>query len=152
MPGVKAPTGSAARGTGTGTTDATLLLISSHDLGPVGLDVNVGYTQRTGNGRDAPTTATLWTVSLGGPFHGALGWVAECYGYPGTSGSAGQAPIVALLGGPTYLVRPWLALDAGLIVPVAGPQPHSLYAGGVYNVGRLWRTAAAGAPHIKDAY
>src|SRR6185312_15403736 len=102
MPGVKAPTGSAARGTGTGTTDATLLLISSHDLGPVGLDVNVGYTQRTGNGRDAPTTATLWTVSLGGPFHGALGWVAECYGYPGTSGSAGQAPIVALLGGPTY--------------------------------------------------
>lgn len=152
MPGVKMPTGSVARGSGTGTTDGTLLLISSHDVGPVSLDVNLGYTRRSGRGENAPTNATLWTASFGGPFSGPVGWVAECYGYPGTSGPTGQAPIVALLGGPTILVRSWLALDAGLIVPVAGPQAHALYAGGVYNVGRLWRTAPVRASNIRTAY
>jgi len=80
----------------------------------------------------------LWTASFGGPFTGPFGWALECYGYPATSGPSGQASIVALLGGPTILVRPWLAFDAGAIIPLAGPQPHALYAGGVYNVGRLW--------------
>jgi hypothetical protein len=28
--------------------------------------------------------------------------------------------------------------DAGVIIPVTGPQPHALYAGAVYNVGRIW--------------
>ncbi len=106
------------------------------------MDINVGYTRRSGDGSNAARNATLWTISFGGPAVGPLGWTAECYGYPGTSGPAGQAPIVALLGGPTYLIRPWLAVDAGIIVPVAGPQAHALYAGGVYNIGRLWKTSA----------
>ena len=76
-------------------------MISSHDLSGVALDINAGYTRRSGNGSQAPRSATLWTVSLGGPFAGAFGWVFECYGYPGTSGPAGQAPIVAILAGPT---------------------------------------------------
>jgi hypothetical protein len=134
----KFPTGSASSGTGTGTTDGSLLAISSHDFGPFSLDVNAGYTWRTGNGTVAPTSSSLWAVSAGGPFSGQLGWALECYGYPGTSGLAGKAPIVAALGGPTFLVRPWLELDAGAIVPIEGPQPHAFYAGGVYNVGRHW--------------
>jgi hypothetical protein len=138
LPSVKLPTGSAASGTGTGTTDVSLLAISSHDLGPVALDINVGYTKRSGDGLVAPTSASLWTVSTGGPFAGALGWVLECYGYPGTGGPSGQAPIVAVLAGPTFLAKSWLAFDAGAIVPVKGAQPHALYAGVVYNVGRLW--------------
>jgi len=137
LPAVKFPTASGDRGTGT--TDASLLLISSHDLGPVAMDLNVGITKRSGNGADAPKTATLWTASFGGPFSGPLGWVAECFGYPRTTGPAGSASTVALLGGPTYLVRKWLAVDAGVIVPARGPQPHAVYAGAVYNVGRLWR-------------
>lgn len=136
LPSIKLPTG--AGDAGTGTTDATLLLISSHELGPVSMDLNIGYTHRTGDGSAAPTSATLWTASFGGPIVGKFGWAAECYGYPGTSGPAGQAPIVALLGGPTALVRPWLAFDVGVIVPVSGPQPRALYAGTVYNVGRIW--------------
>ena len=68
----------------------------------------------------AARTRTLWTVSFGGPAAGQLGWTAECYGYPGTGGPAGQAPIVALLAGPTFLFRKWLALDAGVIVPARG--------------------------------
>lgn len=140
LPAVKLPTGSGDRGTGT--TDASLLLISSHDLGPVAMDLNVGITKRTGNGTDAPKTAGLWTASFGGPFSGPLGWVAECFGYPRTTGPSGSASIVALLGGPTYLVRKWLAVDAGAIIPVHGPQPHALYAGAVYNVGRLWHAPA----------
>ena len=137
LPSAKFPTGSADKGTGTGTTDASLLLISSHDLGPVAMDINVGYTRRSGNGSGAPRNATLWTLSFGGPIAGNLGWTGECYGYPRTTGPAGQASIVALLGGPTFLVKKWLAIDAGVIVPLTGPQPHALYAGGVYNVGRL---------------
>lgn len=138
LPSVKLPTGSAGSGTGTGTTDVSLLAISSHELGPIALDINVGYTRRTGDGAVAPTSASLWTVSTGGPFTGALGWVLECYGYPGTGGPSGQAPIVAVLAGPTFLAKSWLAFDAGAIFPVTGAQPHALYAGVVYNVGRLW--------------
>ena len=139
LPSVKFPTGSENSGSGTGTTDASLLLISSHDFGGVAMDINAGYTRRSGDGTRAPKSASLWTLSFGGPIAGALGWTAECYGFPGTGGPAGQSPIVALLGGPTFLARSWLAFDAGVIVPVSGPQPHALYAGGVYNVGRLWR-------------
>ncbi len=137
LPAVKFPTGSANNGTGTGTTDVSMLLISSHELGPVSMDINVGYTRRSGNGSNAPRNATLWTFSFGGPVGGSMGWTAECYGYPATTGPAGQASIVALLGGPTFLVKKWLALDAGVIIPLAGPQPHALYAGAVYNVGRM---------------
>ncbi len=39
LPGLKVPTGSAALNRGTGTTDVSLLVISSHDFGPVALDV-----------------------------------------------------------------------------------------------------------------
>ncbi len=138
LPEVTFPTGSVRRETGLGTTDGSILLISSHDFGAVEMDLNVGYTRRSGNGSNAPQNATLWTASFGGPFTGAFGWVAECYGFPATAGQAGQSSIVALLGGPTMLVRPWLEVDAGVIVPLAGPQAHAVYAGGVYNVGRLF--------------
>ena len=138
LPSIKFPTGDQASGRGTGTTDASLLLISSHDLGGVAMDLNVGYTRRGGDGSSAPRNATLWTASFGGPVARGLGWTAELYGYPTTSGPAGQPSIVAVLAGPTFLAREWLAFDAGVIVPVTGPQPHAVYAGGVWNVGKLW--------------
>lgn len=137
LPSIKLPTGSATAGRGTGTTDVSLLLISSHDFGGVAMDLNAGYTRRSGDGSVAPRDAMLWTASFGGNAVGRLGWVAECYGYPATSGPSGQGSIVALLAGPTLLLRPWLAFDAGLIVPLTGPQPHALYAGAVYNAGHL---------------
>src|SRR5581483_9351211 len=118
LPSVKFPTGSARNGAGTGTTDGSFLLISSHDFGNIAMDINAGVTRRSGDGSNAPRVATLWTASFGGSFVGPVGWALECYGYPGTSGSAGQAPIVAILAGPTYLIRSWLAVDAGVIVPV----------------------------------
>lgn len=137
LPSVKFATGSVARGLGTGTTDFSMLLISSHDLGGVEMDLNAGYTRRGGDGSTAPRDATLWTASFGGSVRGSVGWTAECYGYPGTAGAAGAGPVVALLAGPTLLARAWLAFDAGVIIPIAGPQPHALYAGTVYNVGRM---------------
>ena len=137
QPSLKLPTAATASGLGTGTTDVGLLLISSHDLGPVSMDLNVGYTRRSGSGALAPRSATLWTASFGGPVAGPVGWTAEVYGYPGTAGPAGQPPIVALLAGPTCLAKTWLAFDAGFIVPLRGPQPRALFAGGVWNVGRL---------------
>ncbi len=138
LPAIKLPLGSSSTGAGTGTTDGSLLLISSHDFGSTAMDINVGYTRRSGDGSNAPRTATLWTVSFGGTIVGPVGYAAECYGYPGTGGPAGQAPIVALLGGPTLQVKSWFEVDAGIIIPVTGPQAHSVYAGLVYNVGQLW--------------
>ncbi|MDB4877794.1 MAG: hypothetical protein JWM41_4240 [Gemmatimonadetes bacterium] len=133
LPSITFATGSPS--TGTGSTGLSLLAISSHDLGGVAMDLNVGYTHRSGGSVDVPTSSTLWTLSFGGPFTAPWGWVAEAYGFPGTSASA---PIVALLAGPTVTPRLWLAFDAGIIVPVSGPQPRALYAGAVVNVGQLW--------------
>jgi Putative MetA-pathway of phenol degradation len=138
LPSIKFPVGSRSHGTGTGTTDAGLLLISSHSLGTAEVDVNLGYTRRSGNGSEAPRESTVWTISAGVPLMAVLGWVGEVYGFPGTSGPAGRAPVVAFLTGPTVQPYRWLAIDAGTIIPVAGPQQHSLYAGFVWNLGRLW--------------
>jgi hypothetical protein len=137
QPSLKLPSGSASRGTGTGTTDVGLLLISSHDWGGYALDVNAGYTRRSGDGTVAPKDATLWTVSGGGPVYESLGWVVEFFGFPRTTGPAGENGTAALLTGPTFEVAKWLVLDAGAIVPLAGPQPHALYAGLTWNIGKL---------------
>ncbi len=134
LPQIKFPTGGDRS---TKTADATLLLISSRLLGPVAVDVNAGATWRSGDGSNAPRTATAWTVSAGMPVHRALGWVVEVFGYPRTSGPAANPGTAALLTGPTYLVRPQLALDAGIITPISGPLPHAFYVGMVANVGQL---------------
>jgi hypothetical protein len=36
-------------------------------------------------------------------------------------------------------VRRWLLFDAGVIVPIEGPQAKAIYAGAVYNIGHLGR-------------
>lgn len=138
LPCIKLPTGSTSTGAGTGTFDETLLLISSNDLNGVALDVNIGYTRRSGDGSVAPREATLWTVSFGGPGIGELGWVAEVFGLPGTSGPAGDPPTVAILFGPTLTVRSWLVVDLGLIEPLVGPQPYAVYCGATWNIGRIY--------------
>ena len=135
LPAIKFPT--ASEDAGTGTTDLSLLFISSHRFGPVAMDLNAGATRRSGDGTSAPTTATIWTASFGFPLRGPLGATAEIFGYPKTSGPAGSEATAALLLGPTFLVRDWLALDAGFIAPLTGPQPHAIYAGFVWNWGRL---------------
>ncbi len=136
FPSVKIPTGSSALSRGTGTTDGSLLLIWSRALGPVAMDLNAGITRRSGDGLLAPRTATVWTASFGGPATGPLGWVVEWFGYPSTKGPAGSASSVALLAGPTVSLKPWLMLDAGGILGLAGPQPDALYAGLTFNLGR----------------
>ena len=137
LPALELPTGSVRDGTGTGSSDAKITLISSHQLGPVELDINAGYARRSSTAH-ASRDATLWTVSAGTPVRGVLGWTAELYGLPGTGGPHGSAPIVALLTGPVFTVRRWAEVDTGVILPLDGPQPHALYAGGTWNIGRLW--------------
>lgn len=136
LPSVKLPTGDAAHGTRT--TDASMLFISSHKWGDAALDVNVGYTHRTGDGSHAPKDATLWTVSGGVPLAGAAGLAFEVFGYPGTGGATGSEPVVATLFGPTFNVGDHAVADLGGIVRLRGPQPNALYAGLTYNIGRLW--------------
>jgi len=138
LPSIKFPTGSTDNSAGTGTTDANLLLISSHEFGPVSMDINLGYARRSGNGTATPRDATLWTISFGGPAVGIVGWVFETYGLPGTRGDAGKSPIVAILFGPTFTLKSFLILDLGVIVPIVGTQPHAIYSGGVWNIGRMW--------------
>jgi hypothetical protein len=129
QPSVKFPTGSVNRGTGTGTTDGSLLLISSHVIGPVALDVNTGMTRR-GDG----TNAGLWTVSTGTTINGPFAWAAELFGSPGLSGAR---PSAGFLTGPTYAVHAWFVVDAGVILNVAGSQSPAAYAGLTWNVGRF---------------
>ena len=133
LPALKLPTGAIAAGTGT--TDFSLLLISSRDVGPVAVDLNVGQTRRTGDGSDAPKVAGIWTASFGFPVSGPVGGTLEVFGYPRTRGPQATDAIAALLVGPTLLVRKWLAFDAGMIVPITGPQPHAFYTGFVWNLG-----------------
>lgn len=136
LPAIKLATATAGEG-GTGTTDFSVLLISSRQLGPVEMDLNAGTTRRTGNGSSAPTSASIWTASFGIPINGPLGAVLELFGYPGTSGLAGAKGTAAILVGPTFLLRKWLAIDAGIISPLTGPQAHAIYTGFVWNAGRV---------------
>jgi len=134
LPIIKAPTGGDR---GSRTTDFSLLLIDSRTLGPASLDLNAGITRRSGDGSAVPRTSTFWTGAGALPLAGSFGWQLECFGYPGTSGSAGSAPIVAILTGPTFGISRTLTLDAGVIVPITGPQPRAVYAGLVTNLGRI---------------
>ncbi len=138
QPNLKLPTGSADKGSGTNTTDGTLLFISSRDFYGMDLDLNVAYTFRGGSGIRAPRDQWLWAASLGGDLSHGAGWAIELYGVPGTSGPKGDLPLVAFLGGPTFTVAESLVLDLGVILPIAGPQPHAFYAGLTYNLGRIW--------------
>jgi hypothetical protein len=132
---VKFATG--AHDIGTGTTDLSVLLISSREIGATELDLNAGYTHRSGNGTTVPISATLLTASLGGTIWGALGGVAELFSYPGTGGLAGTHPEIGFLTGPTVQLRPWFVLDAGVIFNVRNIGANAVYAGVTYNVGRI---------------
>ncbi len=132
---VKFATG--AHDLGTGTTDVSLLLISSRQLGPAEVDINAGYTRRSGDGTVVPTSATLLTVSTGSPIGGPVGGVAELFAYPGTGGVAGTSTAIGFLFGPTLQVRPWLVLDGGAILNVRNIGSNAVYAGFTYNVGRI---------------
>ena len=135
QPSITWPTGGER---GAGTDGAGLLLIDSRSIGPLSLDLNVGLT-RHGNGADVPRTSTVWTVSSAIPIAGSVGWQLECFGYPGTHGAGGNAPIVAILAGPTLGAWRSLAFDTGVIFPLTGPQPKAWYAGVVANLGSLPR-------------
>jgi hypothetical protein len=144
QPTVSLPTGSVERGTGAGTTSLNLLLASSHKLHGVSLDINAGVTLRGGDGTTTPKTATLWTVAAGIPLAGRLGWSAEIYGYPGTAGPAGAAPVVAFLTGPAFTLTNGVVVDAGVIFNISGLGTavyglgvNSIYGGITWNMGRL---------------
>ncbi len=128
LPSITFPTGSPRLGFGSGQRQGGLLFISSHDFGDVAMDINLGYDAPHG----WPSHASLWTVSLGGPIRGRLGWTLESFGFNDDDGRT-----AAILAGPTYQPAKWLSFDTGLIVPLHGSQPHALYAGTVCNVGRF---------------
>jgi hypothetical protein len=143
---VKFATG--ASDTGTGTTDLSLLLISSRPLGRAELDLNAGWTRRSGDGLTAPRDASLLTASLGSPLRGRIGGVAELFAYPGTSGPAGVPPAIGFLFGPTVQLRPWLVLDAGAILDVEGMGANAGYAGLTWNAGSITGRDGRGARQL----
>ena len=134
---VSLPTGSADKGTGTGTTGVNVLVISSNQLGPVSLDVNVGFSRRSGDQSVVPNQATLWTAAFSLPVRGRAGWAVEFFGFPGTTGPTGTRPIVGLTTGPMFALRRYLVLDCGAVFGLAGSQSTVLYGGVTWNIGRL---------------
>jgi hypothetical protein len=136
LPSVKLASGSPARGTGTGSTDVSVLAIASYLLGGVSMDLNAGYTRLGAHGGHPASDGALWTASFGIPVAGSLSWNLELYGYPTIDGS-GAPSTMAVLAGPGLLVNRVLNLDCGFIAPISGKQPNALYAGAVWNVGAL---------------
>ena len=136
---VSLPSGSEDAGRGTGAAGINLLAISSQEFGRFDVDVNLGYTRYGGDGTIVPQNSTLWSVSTGFPVVGRLGWAAEVFGRPGTSGPAGAPPIVAFLTGPTLTIRGPLVLDTGAIFDITGFGRTSVYGGFTWNVARVWR-------------
>lgn len=136
QPSLKLATGSTSRGFGTGTTDAGVLLVSSHQVLGGEIDANAGITFSSGDGTAAPKQSYVWAVSGGRPIAGPLGAVAEVFGFPGTTGPSGGPPQVGLLFGPTFTVRPSLVLDAGAIVNVRRLGGNAAYVGLTANLGR----------------
>jgi hypothetical protein len=136
LPSLNVSTGSADA---TGETAAGLLLIASRTLGAVSLDLNVGYTRRTGDGSRAPKTEALWAASLGGPLSRRVSWLGEVYGYPATAGPAGESAIVGSIVGASAAISSSIVVDIALALPVAGPESHAVLAGVVWNAGSVWR-------------
>jgi hypothetical protein len=139
MPNLKLPTGSQEGGTGVDTTDGGLLLILSRSLGPVSLDLNAGYTRRSGDGTIAARDATLWAISFGGPATERIGWGAELSGTLRTTGPNVEPAACTLLAGPTFSIASWLSADAGFSVQLNQDHPYRIYFGGVWNIGKIWR-------------
>jgi hypothetical protein len=136
QPSLKLPTGSESDGFGTGTTDAGILLVSSHAVAGGQVDANAGITFRSGDGTAAPEQAYVWAVAFGRSISGPLGGVVELFGFPGTTGPAGGPPQAGLLFGPTWAVRPSLVLDAGAIVNLQHLGGNAAYVGLTANLGR----------------
>jgi len=144
---VSLPTGSTESGRGSGKAAVNLLAISSHRFGPLSLDINAGYTRLGGESEVAPRDSTVWTVSTGFPIAGRTGWVAELYGFPGTSGPNGQPPVVAALTGPTLTLSPSFVLDAGATFDVLRFGGTAIYGGLTWNIGRAWGSPPRPALH-----
>ncbi len=132
---VKFPSG--ASGLTTKTTDLSLLLISSRMIGAAELDLNAGYTRRSGDGSVAPVNSTLVTASLGFPVFGAVAAVAEMFAYPATSGPSGTGTAVGSVLGFTLQPRKWLVLDAGFMPNIRNMGANAVFAGLTYNAGRI---------------
>jgi len=86
LPSIKTPTGSETSGTGTGTTDFSLLLISSHQFGPVDMDINGGYTRRSGDGSTARATRRSGRRLLGGQCTDVSDGMRKSMGIPAPQG------------------------------------------------------------------
>ena len=138
LPAIKFPTGSAAKGTGSGTLDLGVTAIASYDIRGVSVDLNAAYTRVGGQNSSSASSAALWTASFGAPVIGRLGWVAEFFGQPTIDGS-GTASTAAFLTGPSYLVSTALNVDFGIIAPFHGDLPNAIYAGLVWNLGSTAR-------------
>lgn len=132
---IKFPSG--GRDLTTGTTDVSVLIISSRSIGSAELDLNAGYTHRSGDGSSVPINATLLTASFGSPLRGPIGGVAELFSYPATNGPSGTPTMIGFLVGPTWQATPWLVFDAGAIVNVRNMGANAAYAGLTFNAGRL---------------
>lgn len=136
-PGITVPVGDTSKGRGDGTTAWSILLISSHSFGPVGVDINFGYAHRFGSGGSGPEEGMLWAVAGSAPVWRWLGWTAEISGVPATSGAGGSDATGGMITGPTCTVERWLVLDLGANIPLWGPSILAWYAGVTWNIGRL---------------
>jgi len=127
---------------------AGLVFITSRSVHSVDLDLNLGYTRRVGRASDSWTSQTLWAASGSGPLLPTVTWGAEMFGYVEGYEEGPRAHPVGALASATVAVRPWFTIDVSGTVAVSGAVPRAVQVGAVWNVGRLWRAHARGAPAV----
>jgi hypothetical protein len=145
---VSLPTGNAEAGRGSGKAAVNVLVISSHRIAPVSLDVNAGYTGLGGESASASRDSAIWAAAAALPVAGRVGWTAELFGFPGTSGPGGGPPVLGFLTGPTFTVRPSVVLDAGAMFDIEGFGGTAAYAGVTWNIGRIWHSSPRSSGHL----
>ena len=117
---VKIPTANPAKGFGSGYVDHLVTFIASRDFGPHHVDFNaVGTIAGSPQGRDgAPQFGMAYTRTLQGRFLATF----EAFGgpQPGTTDRYG-----AVLGGGSWSLRPWLALNGAYTRAFTGGSPRT---------------------------
>ena len=118
----KIPTSNPAKGFGSGYADHQLTFIASRDLGPNHLDLNVvGTIAGAAAGSDG---AAQFGMAVTRSFSARLMGTIEAFGgpQPGTSDRYG-----AVLAGGAWGIRPWLALNGGMICAYTAGSPRQQY-------------------------
>lgn len=128
-PGITLPTGNADRGLGSGRTTYRLFLVTTREIAPWALHLNLGYIRNENNGGDR---TDLWHASLAGEVElvKELKAVVNVGAETNPTAGSGTHPAFAL-GGLVYGLSEKISLDAGVKFGLTKPEADVTWLAGV---------------------